>query len=91
MDRITDLALAAAAGDARSLDGFIRCTQTDVWHLAALLVEPDRRSAFVLTQVLGLRYAEAALVSDVPIGTIRSRVARARGDLLRAAEADQAM
>jgi RNA polymerase sigma-70 factor (ECF subfamily) len=45
---------------------------------------PDRREAFVLTQVTGLSYAEAAEVCDVPIGTIRSRVARARADLLDA-------
>jgi RNA polymerase sigma-70 factor (ECF subfamily) len=41
----------------------------------------DRRSAFVLTQLLGLSYAEAAEVEGVPVGTIRSRVARARTDL----------
>lgn len=51
-------------------------------------LDPDRRAAFVLTQVIGLGYAEAAEVCEVPIGTIRSRVARARDDLLRAAEAD---
>lgn len=45
-------------------------------------LEPDRRAAFVLTQMLGLSYAETAEVLGVPIGTIRSRVARARGDLL---------
>ena len=45
---------------------------------------PGRRAAFVLTQVAGLSYAEAAEVCDVPVGTIRSRVARARGDLLDA-------
>ncbi len=45
-------------------------------------LDPDRRSAFVLTQVLGLQYDEAAEVLDCPIGTIRSRVARARGDLV---------
>ena len=52
-------------------------------------LEPDRRTAFVLTQVLGLPYDEAARVCGVPIGTIRSRVARARADLLRAAAADE--
>jgi RNA polymerase sigma-70 factor (ECF subfamily) len=51
-------------------------------------LEPDRRTAFVLTQVLGLPYEEAARVCGVPIGTIRSRVARARADLLAAAEPD---
>jgi len=45
-------------------------------------LDHERRSAFVLTQVLGLQYDEAAEVLDCPIGTIRSRVARARGDLV---------
>ena len=45
-------------------------------------LDDDRRAAFVLTQVLGLSYAEAAEVCDVPVGTIRSRVARAREQLL---------
>jgi RNA polymerase sigma-70 factor, ECF subfamily len=39
----------------------------------------------IVTQVLGLSYAEAAEVCGCPVGTIRSRVARARDDLLRAA------
>lgn len=47
-------------------------------------LEPDRRSAFVLTQLLGLSYAQAAEVCECPKGTIRSRVARARADLLDA-------
>jgi RNA polymerase sigma-70 factor (ECF subfamily) len=34
--------------------------------------------------LLGLPYAEAADVAGCPVGTIRSRVARARGDLLDA-------
>jgi RNA polymerase sigma-70 factor (ECF subfamily) len=45
---------------------------------------PDRREAFVATQVLGLSYAEAAEVCGCPVGTIRSRVARAREDLVAA-------
>ncbi|MFI6262316.1 sigma-70 family RNA polymerase sigma factor [Micromonospora sp. NPDC051006] len=44
----------------------------------------ERRGAFVLTQLLGLSYAEAAAVEGVPVGTIRSRVARARDDLIEA-------
>jgi RNA polymerase sigma-70 factor (ECF subfamily) len=47
-------------------------------------LETDRRAAFVLTQLLGLSYAEAADVCDVAVGTIRSRVARARDDLIAA-------
>lgn len=47
-------------------------------------LDPDRRAAFALTQVLGLTYAEAADVCGCPVGTIRSRVARARADLMDA-------
>jgi RNA polymerase sigma-70 factor, ECF subfamily len=42
----------------------------------------DQRDAFVATQVLDLSYEEAALVCDCPVGTIRSRVARARAELV---------
>ncbi len=38
----------------------------------------DQREALVLTQILGLPYADAADVAGCPIGTIRSRVARGR-------------
>ncbi|MGH8792593.1 MAG: sigma-70 family RNA polymerase sigma factor [Stackebrandtia sp.] len=54
-----------------------------VKDLLARLSE-ERRSAFVLTQVIGLTYDEAAVVENVPVGTIRSRVARARGELIEA-------
>ena len=57
--------------------------QSLVAHLDA-----DKRAAFVLTQINGLSYEEAAQACGVPIGTIRSRVARAREDLLVAMRAD---
>ncbi|MFE4606529.1 sigma-70 family RNA polymerase sigma factor [Kitasatospora indigofera] len=43
----------------------------------------QRREAFVLTQVVGLTYAEVAAMSGCPVGTVRSRVARARDQLVR--------
>ncbi|MEU5692349.1 RNA polymerase sigma factor SigC [Actinosynnema sp. NPDC020468] len=57
----------------------------DVVELNLLLagLTPDRREALLLTQVFGLSYAEVAEVCGCPIGTVRSRVARAREDLLR--------
>jgi RNA polymerase sigma-70 factor (ECF subfamily) len=45
-------------------------------------LEAPFREAFVLTQVVGLSYAEAAEVIGCPVGTIRSRVARARDALV---------
>lgn len=53
----------------------------EVGDLLARL-DPHRRAAFVLTQVVGMRYDEAAATLGVPVGTIRSRVARARRDLV---------
>lgn len=50
-------------------------------------LDPDRREAFVLTQHVGLSYEEAALVLECAVGTVRSRVSRARADL-RSAVAD---
>jgi RNA polymerase sigma-70 factor (ECF subfamily) len=54
---------------------------TDLHDLIDRL-DPDRRAAFVLTQLHGLSYQEAAEVCACPVGTIRSRVARARIDLV---------
>lgn len=42
----------------------------------------ERREAFVLTQLTGLPYEEAARAGGCPVGTIRSRVARARATLV---------
>ncbi|MEU8708369.1 sigma-70 family RNA polymerase sigma factor [Streptomyces sp. NPDC048565] len=50
----------------------------------------DRRQAFVLTQLLGLSYAEAARQADCPVGTVRSRVARARNAMTAQLERDEA-
>lgn len=72
-----DLVMADAAGEL-----------TLVPLLGAL--DEDRRVAFVLTQVMGLAYEEAAGVCGVPVGTIRSRVARAREQLLAAVERSDA-
>ena len=53
-------------------------------EIAAMLawLDAERREALVLTQVFGYSYAEAAAIVGVAVGTIRSRVARARADLL---------
>jgi RNA polymerase sigma-70 factor (ECF subfamily) len=42
------------------------------------LLPPDQRTALLLVTVDGLSYKEAAGVAGVPVGTIMSRLARAR-------------
>lgn len=56
----------------------------DAVHLAGLLagLDPQRREALVLTQLMGFSYADAAQVCGCAVGTIRSRVARARSDVI---------
>jgi RNA polymerase sigma-70 factor, ECF subfamily len=54
--------------------------------IAGLITE--QREALLLTQLLGLSYADAAAVCGCPVGTIRSRVARARDALLADGERD---
>jgi RNA polymerase sigma-70 factor (ECF subfamily) len=62
--------------------------EVDLAQLVDRLGE-DRREAFVLTQILGFPYEEAAVAVGCPVGTIRSRVARARADLLAMVETGQ--
>lgn len=60
-----------------------------VRHLIAALDQP-RREAFVFTQVLGLSYEDVARICDCPVGTVRSRVYRAREELIDALHAPSA-
>jgi RNA polymerase sigma-70 factor (ECF subfamily) len=76
---LPDWELAVELAQPRGLPGF----DDGVALLDLLASLPDeRREAFVLTQLLGLPYAEAAELSDCPVGTVRSRVARARATLM---------
>lgn len=70
---------APAGGDALSEEDAHRALDR---ALAAL---PDeQRAAFVLAEVHGLPLAEVAAIEGVPVGTVKSRAARAR-EKLRAA------
>ncbi|MDR7330790.1 RNA polymerase sigma factor [Corynebacterium guangdongense] len=59
------------------------------WMDARALIDAlpsERREALILTQILGYTYEEAARIAGVRVGTIRSRVARARKEIIDATE-----
>lgn len=47
-------------------------------------LSPEQRAALLLVAVEGLTYAEASAALGVPVGTVMSRIARARRSLSRA-------
>jgi RNA polymerase sigma-70 factor (ECF subfamily) len=60
-------------------------------ELAAALasVSPDHRDAFLLVEVFGLSYQEAADVLGCAVGTVKSRMFRARQALCQAIASDE--
>ncbi|EMF53134.1 MULTISPECIES: sigma-70 family RNA polymerase sigma factor [Streptomyces] len=76
---VPDWRLAVEHAQPRGLPGF-----DDGVALTDLLgaLPEERREAFVLTQMLGLSYEDAADLTGCPIGTVRSRVSRARATLV---------
>ena len=73
-------------------------TELDLWRfdhacIAKITVEqglavlaPVHREIISLIDIAGFSYGEAAELLDVPVGTVMSRIARARGALLAAIE-----
>jgi RNA polymerase sigma-70 factor (ECF subfamily) len=53
---------------------------------ALATVPEDFRTAVILSDIEGLSYQEIADATDVPIGTVRSRLARGRSILRKALE-----
>jgi RNA polymerase sigma-70 factor (ECF subfamily) len=58
-------------------------------HRALAALPPDFREVMVLRELEGMSYKEIALVVNVPIGTVMSRLARARERLLPILEASE--
>jgi RNA polymerase sigma-70 factor (ECF subfamily) len=61
-----------------SQDHSVRLSQV---REAFLALHEEQRSALHLVAIEGLSYAEAAEVSGVPLGTLMSRIGRARAAL----------
>ena len=55
----------------------------DDFRRAFRTLPPEQREALVLVGADGFRYEEAAAICGCPVGTIKSRVARARGEIVR--------
>ena len=75
--------------------GMLKCPPTQDWSVAmhslqaALQKLPtEHREALILVGAAGLSYEEAAEICGCALGTIKSRVNRARGRLLKLMEAD---
>ena len=48
---------------------------------AVLRLAPDQRLVIILSDIQGLSYEEIARVAEIPLGTVKSRIARARARL----------
>jgi RNA polymerase sigma-70 factor, ECF subfamily len=85
VQRIMREGIAAAVDDA-SLYLMTRSDQTGALTLrdfdrALAQIPEQRRQALLLVGLEGTSYEEAAVILDVPTGTVRSRVSRARASL----------
>lgn len=83
LDHVDEAALARAPAqeDGLNQQAFLRALET---------LPEDQRSILLLVSVEDLTYAEAARVVGIPIGTVMSRLSRARERLLRNLEPDRA-
>jgi RNA polymerase sigma-70 factor (ECF subfamily) len=75
--------------DEQTAGGLLQDELLEKRELSAVLwaaiqrLEPDFRTALVLSDVEGLSYQEIAEIEALPVGTVRSRLSRARSRLRR--------
>jgi RNA polymerase sigma-70 factor (ECF subfamily) len=73
-----DLHEAVASDDLTALDGLARAEMIETVRAAVHALPAAYREAIVLCELQEMPYAEAAGVMQCPIGTVRSRLHRAR-------------
>lgn len=61
----------------------IRSSRAAAVHAALARLSDEHRTVIVLHDLQGLQYPEVAQALDVPVGTVKSRLHRARADLAR--------
>jgi RNA polymerase sigma-70 factor, ECF subfamily len=79
----------ASSNDANPETQLIERVDAARLELAIAGLPPEFREALVLRDMQGLEYREIAEVIGAPVGTVMSRLARARQRLLRAIKAEQ--
>lgn len=72
-----------------ALDGIVTRERNERIRGALERLEPTRRLTLLLREVEDMTYEEIAEVTDVAVGTVRSRLARARRDLRVLLEAER--
>jgi RNA polymerase sigma factor (sigma-70 family) len=70
----------AAAGPTPE-DNLIRLDNQAALHTALEQLQPQLREALLLSDVEEIKYKDIALILDIPIGTVMSRISRARRTL----------
>jgi RNA polymerase sigma-70 factor (ECF subfamily) len=80
-----------ALDDAAESEVAVPSTQEDALRQADILaavgqLPDDQRGVLLLVSIEDVTYAEAARILDIPIGTVMSRLARARARLLKLVE-----
>jgi len=76
--RTEDLAIDPAPSAEERIEGKQRAREV---RAAIARLEPNRRLTLLLREVEEMPYEEIAALTKVPVGTVRSRLARARDDL----------
>jgi RNA polymerase sigma-70 factor, ECF subfamily len=84
LDEIIEASHTEFADDAHAVDpedAVLRQEQCDLLLAAIEELSPWHREVVILVDVQGYDYAEAAELLDVPLGTVKSRLSRARSTL----------
>ena len=75
---IAGIALDTADDGPTPEDNLIRLDNEAALHTALEKLEPPLREALLLCDVEEVKYKDIALILDIPIGTVMSRISRAR-------------
>ena len=73
----------AASGEEHPVAGIERADRAKLVHTGLRALPPDLRAPLVMCDLQGLSYDEIAAALEVPLGTVKSRINRARLELAK--------